>query len=132
MSDQGTVSKVSLRAKNFAEKFYKLMDTDRASIIPLYAADAPNLCEWNGHALPDINTFQDYLAKLPPTKHEIFMIDAQPLPGNEGSDSFLLVVQGNVTYDTEHKREFYQRLVIRESNSKFYIMNDYYRWLGEK
>ena len=58
-------------------------------------------------------------------------VDAQPLPGNSGGDSFMVVVSGTCTYDDEHVRHFYQRLVMTKHEGRMYIVNDYQRWTGE-
>lgn len=132
--EQGSFNEVAKRALEFRQQYYKLLDDpmQRGKIAELYAPDVPDLCEWNGHALSTRDAIQSYLMELPPTSHAIDSLDAQPLPGNENGDSFLITVHGIVTYDDEHKREFYQRFVIRRINNQFFIYNDYYRWLAEK
>ncbi|CCW61056.1 unnamed protein product [Phytomonas sp. EM1] len=132
--EQENFSEVAKKALEFRRRYYQYLDDpeQRHNIVNLYAPNVPNLCEWNGHLLADHNYVQQYINQLPKTTHQIDTVDAQPLPGNEKADSFIMIVHGIVTYDREHRREFYQRFVIRSINNKYYIINDYYRWLSEK
>ncbi|ESL08493.1 nuclear transport factor 2 protein(NFT2) [Trypanosoma rangeli SC58] len=134
MTEYADCTEVSKKALEFRQQFYQLLDdpNKRLDIVNLYAPGTPLLCEWNGHSLPDAASITAYLSGLPKTSHKIDCVDAQPLPGNEQADSFLMTVHGIVTYDDEHKREFFQRLVIRKVEGRYYIINDYYRWLSEK
>ncbi|KAH9586616.1 Nuclear transport factor 2 [Trypanosoma melophagium] len=134
MTEYADCTEVSKKALEFRQQFYQLLDdpNKRMEIVNLYAPGTPMLCEWNGHQLPDTTAIMAYLGGLPKTSHKIDCVDAQPLPGNEQADSFIMTVHGIVTYDDEHKREFFQRLVIRKLESRYYIVNDYYRWLSEK
>ncbi|AAZ12640.1 nuclear transport factor 2 protein, putative [Trypanosoma equiperdum] len=134
MSEYADCTEVAKKALEFRQQFYQLLDNPerRGDIVALYAPNTPLLCEWNGHALPDTASIAAYLGGLPRTNHKVDCVDAQPLPGNERADSFLMTVHGVVTYDDEHKREFFQRFVIRKVEERYYIMNDYYRWLSEK
>lgn len=132
--EQGSFNDVAKKALEFRNRYYKMLDDpqERSNAASLYAPDVPLVCEWNGHPLSTAADVNNYLAALPKTQHTIDMVDAQPLPDNQDGDSFLLTVHGIVTYNDEHKREFYQRLVIRRFEQRYYIMNDYYRWLSEK
>jgi NTF2-related export protein 1/2 len=134
MSNFSDSAAVTKKALGFRTKFYDMLDNpeSRASIAALYPPNIPNLSEWNGHALSTVQDITNYLQSLPKTKHTIHVVDAHPLPGNENADSILLTVHGDVTYDDEHERTFYQRFVLREIQGKIYIFNDYYRWLSEK
>ncbi|CAD2219077.1 NTF2-related export protein 1/2 [Angomonas deanei] len=129
-----SVDKVAQSAQKFRLVYYGKLDnrSERHLIMNYYDPNIQDLCEWNGHKL-NYNGLQQYLSQLENTKHEIDSLDAQPLPGNEGSDSFILVVHGKVTYNDEHKREFYQRMIIRKEGNedKYFVINDYYRWLSE-
>lgn len=135
--DKQDVKEVAKKALEFTRTYYKSLDnpTVRPSLLDVYL-DVPNLCEWNGHSYPTKEHIHGYLSGLPKTSHQIDVVDAQPLPGNIGGPSgdftFLTTVHGVVTYDDEHKREFYQRFVVRLVNHKCYIANDYFRWLSEK
>lgn len=136
--DQEDITYVSKTAVEFVRKYYKCLDkeSDRPSLISFYADGIPSICEWNGHKLPTKENIQEYLSTLPPTNHVVDVVDAQPLPGNgkEGTPdhSFLVTVHGFATYDGEHKREFFHRFVIRQIETKCYIVNEYFRWLSEK
>ncbi|EPY28338.1 hypothetical protein STCU_03002 [Strigomonas culicis] len=130
--DQGSFTDVAKKALEFRNTYYKLLDSpDRSKVLNLYAPGIANLCEWNGHRLDSPAAVQEYVNSLPATHHQIDAVDAQPLPGNDKADSFIMTIHGVVTYDDEHKREFYQRMVIRRIDNLFYIVNDYYRWLSE-
>lgn len=132
---------VAKKALEFTRKYYKTMDdlSSRPSIVQFYA-NFSNLCEWNGHKYSTQADLFNYLQELPKTHHTVDVVDAHPLPGNqpqstnlETSDhSILITVHGSVTYDDEHKREFFQRFVVRQKGTTYYIVNDYYRWLAEK
>lgn len=133
--EQGHFNQVAKKALEFRQRYYKMLDdpTERPHLVALYAPDVPNLCEWNGHPLPTPSDINSYFGSLPKTSHQVDTVDAQPLPGNENGDSILLTVHGLVTYDDEHKREFFQRFVLRQApDNKVYIFNDYYRWLSER
>lgn len=128
------IKAVAQKACDFYKQYYKLLDdvNSRETLLSIYAEnESTELCEWNGHKL-GWGDLRMYFSGLPPTSHRIDVADAQPLPGCENADSFLLVVHGSVVYDGEHTREFFQRFVVRQDNSKYYIVNDYYRWLAEK
>ncbi|KAG8345844.1 Nuclear transport factor 2 (NTF2) domain [Trypanosoma vivax] len=134
MTEYTDCTEVAKKALEFRQQFYQLLDNPsrRNEIVSLYPPNMPMQCEWNGHALSDTAAITAYLSGLPRTQHKIDCVDAQPLPGNERADSFLMTVHGVVTYDDEHRREFFQRLVIRKVGDRYYIMDDYYRWLSEK
>ena len=134
MTDFADCTAVTKRALEFKRKYYEALDdtNTRQSIVALYPPNMTNLGEWNGHVLSTGQEISNYLQSLPKTKHTIDVVDAHPLPGNEKADSILLTVHGSVTYDDEHERTFFQRFVLREISGKFYIFNDYYRWLSEK
>ncbi|CUG86828.1 nuclear transport factor 2, putative [Bodo saltans] len=137
MADRNEIQRVAAAALSFKSNFYQLLDnpTRRAELAQVYHPGASCLMEWNGHALNTPEEIAAYLNQLPKTNHQIDTADAHPLPGCEGADSILLTVTGRVTYDSEHRREFFQRFVLRKtepSSSKLYIINDYYRWLSEK
>lgn len=133
--DQGSFNEVAKKALEFRQRYYKMLDNveQRQALLTLYAVGVPDLSEWNGHPLSTLQDIDTHFKALPKTQHQIDCVDAQPLPGNENADSILMIVHGVVTYDDEHKREFFQRLVLRKApDNKYYIMNDYYRWLAER
>lgn len=137
MTDRNEIQRVAAAALSFKSNFYQMLDnpTRRAEIAQFYYPGASCLMEWNGHTLSTPNDVAAYLNELPKTNHQIDTADAHPLPGCEGADSILLTVTGRVTYDGEHRREFFQRFVLRKADptsKKLYIVNDYYRWLSEK
>jgi NTF2-related export protein 1/2 len=105
---------------------------DRLKIVELYPEDLSNLMEWNGHVLSTQQQIANYIQGLPVTSHKVSCVDAHPLPGNQGGDAFLITIHGDVTYASDHKREFFQRFVVRRNPAgKYFIFNDYYRWLSE-
>lgn len=132
---------VAKKALEFTKKYYKLLDdvNKRHTVVEFYA-NFSNLLEWNGHKYSTQLDISNYIKELPKTEHKINVVDAQPLPGNVGGRTkgaeidctFLITVNGLVIYDDEHKREFFQRFVIRQKGAVYYIVNDYYRWLSEK
>ncbi|KAG5485966.1 hypothetical protein CUR178_07560 [Leishmania enriettii] len=134
MMEQGAFNDVAKKALEFRSRYYKMLDDpqDRSNVAGLYAPDVPMVCEWNGHPLSTVGDVRNYISALPKTSHQIDMVDAQPLPDNQDGDSFLLTVHGTVTYNDEHRREFYQRMIIRRFEQRYYILSDYYRWLSER
>lgn len=134
MTELADLTDVAKKALLFKNEYYKALDSAemRLAVTKLYYEGIPNIMEWNGHVLSSQAEISQYLAQLPKTVHTIDSMDAQPLPGNEKSDSFLMTVHGTVVYDDEHSREFFQRMVLRLMDGKYYIFNDYYRWLSEK
>ena len=133
MSDFGDVTKIAKKAMEIRKRYYELMDNveTRPIVAQLYADGVSRLMEWNGHLLDTQEDVVRYLSSLPKTKHTIDSLDAQPLPGNNDADLFLMTVSGKVTYDEEHSRTFFQRMIVREVNGKHYIINDYLRWTSE-
>lgn len=131
----GDQREVAKKAIEFSRRFYDYMDNLdlRPKIAEFYPAELQNLCEWNGHSLSTQEDIIVYLKNLPrKTKHVLECVDAQPLPGNQNADAMLVTVSGTVVYDDEHQRQFFQRFILRASNGKYYIINDYIRWLSEK
>lgn len=134
-------NEVAKKALEFTKRYYKILDdTENRSTLMEFYANFSNLCEWNGHKYSTQADIFNYVKQLPKTNHKINIVDAQPLPGNvgekdkntEADHTFLITVNGLVTYDDEHKREFFQRFVIRQKGAIHYIVHDYYRWLSEK
>eukprot|EP00744_Colponema_vietnamica_P014536 GILI01020346.1.p1 GENE.GILI01020346.1~~GILI01020346.1.p1 ORF type:complete len:155 (-),score=33.53 GILI01020346.1:230-640(-) len=134
MADYGDCNKVAQRALEFKKRYYEALDTmdKRPQLLEMYPAELEGLMEWNGHVLSSKNDVLQYFQNLPPTKHVIECLDAQPLPGNNDADAFIVTASGKVVYDEEHTRMFYQRFVLRKVDTKYYIVNDYLRWTGEK
>lgn len=134
MADYGDCNKVAQRALEFKKRYYEMLDTmdKRPMLLDMYPSEVEGLMEWNGHVLSTKNDVLQYFQNLPPTKHLIESLDAQPLPGNTDADAFIVTASGKVVYDEEHTRMFYQRFVLRAVDKKLYIVNDYLRWTGEK
>lgn len=139
--EQTDFNEMAKKALEFSRRYYKTLDdlSARQNLVQFYAA-VSNLCEWNGHKYSTQTDIFNYLKEMPKTSHQVDVVDAHPLPGNnskssnaeEADHTFLVTVHGVVTYDDEHKREFFQRFVIRQKGITYFIVNDYYRWLSEK
>eukprot|EP00758_Cryptobia_borreli_P012792 Tbor_TRINITY_DN5775_c4_g3::TRINITY_DN5775_c4_g3_i1::g.20355::m.20355/K14285/NXT1_2, P15; NTF2-related export protein 1/2 len=139
MADFADCHAVSTRTVTFYNNYIKLLDKkeERSKIPELYfILGQDKVLEWNGHVIQDKAGLMEYVQNLPTTKHVMDCLDAQPLPGNQGADMFMMTASGTVTYDDEHVRTYFERLIIREDSSvtpkRFYIINHYYRWTGEK
>ena len=139
MSEFNDVTDVSKKALAFQKLYYTGLDSgmdSRGQLLGMYLdpTDGSTLMQWNGHSIANVEGVSQYFQNLPPTKHEVKSLDAQPLPGNQQGDSFLVTVNGKCTYDDEHVRLFFQRFVLHkaEQTGKFYIVNDYLRWTGEE
>mmetsp|Transcript_56789 Transcript_56789/g.65065 ORF Transcript_56789/g.65065 Transcript_56789/m.65065 type:complete len:139 (-) Transcript_56789:87-503(-) len=137
MDNKNEVRAVAAAALSFKTNYYQFLDKPemRPKLLECYHPGASVLMEWNGHQLPTREAIQEYLTQLPKTNHTINTVDAQPLPGCENGDSILMTVSGTVVYDDEHKREFFQRFVLRKTDPQsttLFIVNDYYRWLSDK
>lgn len=135
MADYKDCQVVAKNALNFQQQFYKMLDdpSQRPTVAGLYPDDpsVDRIMEWNGHVMNKPADIINYLSNLPKTKHMVDCVDAQPLPGNDSGDSFILICSGKVTYDEEHTRTFYHRFIVRQVDRKFYILNEYFRWTGE-
>ena len=144
MSDFSDLKEISKRALQIQKIYYDFLDDPapekRLQLVNYYlpreaqAGKNPStwpLMEWNGHVLESHEQIAAYISNLPRTKHQINCIDAQPLPGNQGGDSFMITISGVAVYDGEYKRYFYQRLIMAGIEKKFYIVHDYVRWTGE-
>lgn len=133
--DVKAVDKVTQMAKKAMGSYYAALDhpDQRPQLAARYYPGEHNhvLMNWNGHVLRDVAQVTDYLANLPKTHHTVRGADVQPLPGNAGSDCFMLTITGVCKYDDEHDRHFYQRMVWSFIEGHLYIVNDYYRWTGE-
>jgi hypothetical protein len=133
--DNKQLDTVATVAKGAMEFYYSLLDGDQAKRAQLleryYPAPQAPLMQWNGHTLAALADVQQYLASLPKTSHKVKSYDAQPLPGNTGGDSFVILIQGSVLYDGEHLREYHHRLIFGYVEKKLYVVNDYMRWTGE-
>ena len=143
MADFADIKEVTKNALRVQANYYAHVDDveKRPALLAMYFP-TPNgsLMQWNGHSLATAADIQQYLTNLPKTKHNILCVDAQPLPGNSGGDSFLVTTTGTVTYDDEHKRHFFHRLIIAAAEvpnaqgivaKKYFIVNAYMRWTGE-
>lgn len=130
------VEKVDKMAFTAAKTYYDFLDggpEKRKELCQRFLPKNECLMDWNGFQLTSPAEVETYLMNLPPTRHTMTVVDAQPLPGSVNGDSFLVTVSGTVTYNGEHKRFFFQRLVwIRGSDAKTYIAHDYMRWTGER
>lgn len=134
MADYGDCNKVAQRAVEFRKRYYEMLDNveKRPQLLEMYPDGLEGLMEWNGHLLSTKGEVGMYLQNLPPTRHTVENLDAQPLPGNQDADIFIVTTSGRVVYDEEHTRMFYQRFVLRAVDKKLYVVNDYLRWTGEK
>lgn len=135
MAEFADITDITKKALQAQKKYYEHVDASPESRAALRAMYYPNpthpLMQWNGHVLATAGDIEAYHANLPKTKHVVKCVDAQPLPGNSGGDSFLIVTSGTVTYDDEHVRHFYHRLIMCMVEHRLYIVNDYMRWTGE-
>ena len=131
---------VILAAQRFVEKYYKTIDTEDAEkrlrdMIAMYA-NPGSVIIWNGHTSLSAPSPHDFvkmmLEVMPPTKHTIQNVDALPLPGCVGGDVFIAHVVGSVVYDKDHFRTFYHSFIIRTFEGRTYVMEDDFRWTGEK
>ena len=135
MADFADIKEVTTKALQVQKIYFTKLDgtpENRAELRQMYyPSPSHTLMQWNGHVLATLSDIEQYHANLPKTKHVVQSVDAQPLPGNSGGDSFMVVVSGTCTYDDEHVRHFYQRLVMTKHEGRMYIVNDYQRWTGE-
>ena len=135
MAEFADIADVSKKALQAQKVYYGHLDESpekRQQLLNMYLPSPTHaLMSWNGYSLATVEDIAGYHSTLPKTKHVIKSLDAQPLPGNEGGDSFFVTVSGTVTYDDEHVRHFYQRLVFALIERKLYIVHDYMRWTAE-
>jgi hypothetical protein len=137
-SEYASLNAVSKAAVSFAKNYNTGMDSSmetRAALLDCYCEPTtPNtpLMEWNGHTLMNKEQVAGYFQSLPKTKHELRSVDAQPLPGCDQADSFVITISGRCTYDDEHVRYYYHRLVVAKSGERHYVVHDYLRWTGEE
>jgi hypothetical protein len=130
------VQEANAKALQVVNKYYEFLDNEskRPQWVEFYMpieASHPLLI-WNGHQLATKQDITNYAQNLPKTKHTTNSIDAQPLMGN--SSSFVVTVQGTVTYDENNRKRFFQRFTCvadPQNNTKIYISSDYVRWTGE-
>lgn len=135
MSGVDEQRQIVANAITFVKNYYAKLDdaSKRGELCEVYFEGAPVLLEWNGYPMVTRQQVFDYFSQLPSTKHEVNTADAHALPGCTNSDSILVTVNGSVKYDDEHMREFFQRFVLRRNaDAKYYVVNDYYRWLSAK
>ncbi|KNH07720.1 nuclear transport factor 2 protein(NFT2) [Perkinsela sp. CCAP 1560/4] len=132
-------AKVSMKAKEFAAKFYKLIDDttpeERMRKLALLYVEDGSVIYWNGHDSASAGgphkLLRLVLALMPPTKHFISAIDAQALPGCEEADFFMVAISGKCSYNQEVSRSFFQTLIVRQYEEKHYILEDDFRWTAE-
>jgi NTF2-related export protein 1/2 len=135
MAEFADIVDVSKKALQAQKIYYTHLDESpeaRQKLLSMYLPSPSHaLMSWNGYDLATTEAIAQYHSNLPKTKHVVKCIDAQPLPGNEGGDSFFVTVTGTATYDDEHVRHYFQRLVFALIDKKLYIVHDYLRWTGE-
>ena len=135
MSEFADIADISKKALQAQKIYYQHLDESpesRATLRGMYLPSSTHaLMAWNGYTLPDVGAIEQYHSTLPKTKHTVKCLDAQPLPGNSGGDSFMITISGSVTYDDEHVRQYFQRLVVAMIDGKLYIVHDYMRWTAE-
>jgi NTF2-related export protein 1/2 len=140
MSDFADIKNVTTEALRLFRHYYSLLDgtpQTRVELQQLYVnpptgeAGPELLMEWNGHRAHSTQEVAAFFASLPKTKHEVKCADTHPLPAG----AVMIIVHGEVVYDDEHKRLFFQRLILRRSNldgtGPWLIVQDYVRWTGE-
>lgn len=135
--DNAVLNEITMAGRKFKDAYYAALDESpakRAELLSRYypAQVRHGLMSWNGHELPTVEAIQQYMANLPKTKHVQHSADVQPLPGAERVETFLITVTGTCTYDDEHQRTFFQRMTVCHQEGRLYIVQDYYRWTGEK
>jgi NTF2-related export protein 1/2 len=135
--ENSVLNEVTSAARRFKDAYYQALDAAperRAELLARYypVPVAHPLMSWNGHTLATVADVQQYMMNLPKTKHTILTADVQPLPGAERVETFLVTVSGTCIYDDEHVRNFFQRLTVCHQEGRLYIVQDYYRWTGEK
>jgi NTF2-related export protein 1/2 len=135
MAEFADIADITKKALQAQKIYYEHLDESpekRAQLRSMYLPNANHtLMNWNGYALDSVEAIAGYHENLPKTKHVVKCLDAQPLPGNDGGDSFFVTVTGSATYDDEHVRHFFQRLVFAMIDRRLYIVQDYMRWTGE-
>lgn len=137
MMTNDLMQKYTTFARKAKDAYYPSLDASPEKRAELGARYYPGqqshaLMNWNGHICNTVEEVQNYLATLPKTKHHIQSADTQPLPRPDGQVAFMVTVNGTVVYDDEHTKTFFQRLVFCEKDSHWFIIQDYYRWTGEK
>ena len=122
-----TVGRVALQA------YYDMLDTPekRTQLLQRYVprTDGP-LMSWNGHQLATVSDIANYFNTLPRTRHAPLVIDVQPLPLCTKGDRLIATAIGTVTYDAQHSRHYYHRVVFAHDGTTR-IVQDYMRWTGE-
>ncbi|KAI3637063.1 hypothetical protein MIR68_004769 [Amoeboaphelidium protococcarum] len=108
-------------AKKFVKEYYSLQDGDQNNRQELIRAsyNAGSAVVYNGNVINvGANELSKYLTDLPPTRHYIDSIDAQPLLNKEiNVESVMVSCSGSVTYGRDPKtavtRLFTQKFVIK-------------------
>jgi len=130
------VSTVDKFATQAVESYYRWLDgtqEQRGELLGRYlqSPGAGALMDWNGHTLATVEAITGYFATLPRTKHSPKCIDALPLPGCVGADTFVVTVTGTASYgDERHLRHYHHRIIFCNAD-KLRIVHDYFRWTGE-
>ena len=134
------IEKTALKAKLFGLKYYRLFDLENPeerekALLPLYV-EPGSVLVWNGHSSASSSSCHDFLkmvlAVMPSSEHRIKTMDVHPLPGCVEADLVLLNTTGRVGYNREIYRTFFHSLIVRQHENNYYIMEDDFRWIGER
>jgi len=120
-------------AKAFIDRFYDKVDSKRPTLAKIYL-DAATL-SWNGNRIDgpeDIQKF--YQEKLPPSSHQIYSYDAQPVMDEfvGGQKTVVVHVGGSVKYGTERPRPFQQNFLLTASGDFWKVATDVFRYQEPK
>lgn len=157
--DQNTDSKVLIdeacrTAKAFVDRYYDKVDSKRPTLSKIYL-DAATL-SWNGNRIDgkvisnlsvnnvlyrflfyvqgpeDIQKF--YQEKLPPSSHQIYTFDAQPVLDEfvGGQKTVAVHVGGSVKFGVERPRPFQQNFLLTASGDFWKVATDVFRYQEPK
>ncbi|KZC15114.1 PREDICTED: NTF2-related export protein [Dufourea novaeangliae] len=114
-------------AEEFTKLYYESIDKRRYLISRLYL-DTGTLI-WNGNGIDGKDNIQKFWTELPPSEHNVFTLDAQPITGPEVANqlTFLVKVGGHVKYDDETTKPFNQSFLITAMGDKWKIVSDCFR-----
>ncbi|GAO50662.1 NTF2-like protein [Saitoella complicata NRRL Y-17804] len=123
-------------AEAFVPLYYKVLDTNRSVIGRFYRPTSTII--WNGRPFTLESFVNEYATRLPTTKHEVQVIDAQPMIGTVATaanglmvSTILVNVSGTVSYGGEMQvRGFSQTFVLKPDPEKigtYYIGSDNHR-----
>ncbi|XP_053994061.1 NTF2-related export protein isoform X2 [Hylaeus anthracinus] len=128
--DQDLKSKIDQAcrtAEEFTKLYYESLDKRRYHISRLYLDTATLI--WNGNGIEGKDNIQKFWTDLPPSVHNVFVLDAQPITGPEVANqlTFLVKVGGQVRYDDKALKPFNQSFLITAMGDKWKIVSDCFR-----